>query len=136
VSLDSLSEEARTRYETAQNFCTGEYEGDAAALQTATGDPAAAASVTLDTTADPAVGTSLSQKVLDAYLTVLNDDVMSYVPEGTETYMSEELNMVKSERKKIFSIDAEPAPADQLVAQTPEIRQGLYDDTMKFFAEL
>src|SRR5699024_10723627 len=83
VSLDSLSEEARTRYETAQNFCKGEYEGDAAALQTATGDPAAAASVTLDTTADPAVGTSLSQKVLDAYLAVLNDGGMSYVPDGT-----------------------------------------------------
>ena len=106
VSLDSLSEEARTRYETAQNFCKGEYEGDAAALQTATGDPAAAASVTLDATADPAVGTSLSQKVLDAYLTVLNDGGMSYVPDGTETYMSAELNMVNSEMKKIFSIDA------------------------------
>ena len=136
VSLDSLSEEARTRYETAQNFCKGEYEGDAAALQTATGDPAAAASVTLDTTADPAVGTSLSQKVLDAYLTVLNDGGMSYVPDGTETYMSAELNMVNSEMKKIFSIDAEPAADDLLAAQTPEVRQGLYDDTMKFFAEL
>ena len=136
VSLDSLSEEARTRYETAQNFCKGEYEGDAAALQTATGDPAAAASVTLDTTADPAVGTSLSQKVLDAYLAVLNDGGMSYVPDGTETYMSAELNMVNSEMKKIFSIDAEPAADDLLAAQTPEVRQGLYDDTMKFFAEL
>ena len=136
VSLDSLSEEARTRYETTQNFCKGEYEGDAAALQTATGDPAAAASVTLDTTADPAVGTSLSQKVLDAYLTVLNDGGMSYVPDGTETYMSAELNMVNSEMKKIFSIDAEPAADDLLAAQTPEVRQGLYDDTMKFFAEL
>lgn len=136
VSLDSLSEEARTRYETTQNFCKGEYEGDAAALQTATGDPAATASVTLDTTADPAVGTSLSQKVLDAYLTVLNDGGMSYVPDGTETYMSAELNMVNSEMKKIFSIDAEPAADDLLAAQTPEVRQGLYDDTMKFFAEL
>lgn len=136
VSLDSLSEEARTRYETTQNFCKGEYEGDAAALQTATGDPAVAASVTLDTTADPAVGTSLSQKVLDAYLTVLNDGGMSYVPDGTETYMSAELNMVNSEMKKIFSIDAEPAADDLLAAQTPEVRQGLYDDTMKFFAEL
>lgn len=136
VSLDSLSEEARTRYETAQNFCKGEYEGDAAALQTATGDPAAAASVTLDATADPAVGTSLSQKVLDAYLAVLNDGGMSYVPDGTETYMSAELNMVNSEMKKIFSIDAEPAADDLLAAQTPEVRQGLYDDTMKFFAEL
>ena len=136
VSLDSLSEEARTRYETAQNFCKGEYEGDAAALQTATGDPAAAASVTLDATADPAVGTSLSQKVLAAYLTVLNDGGMSYVPDGTEAYMSAELNMVNSEMKKIFSIDAEPAADDLLAAQTPEVRQGLYDDTMKFFAEL
>ena len=136
VSLDTLGEEARTRYETAQNFCKGEYEGDAAALQTATGDPAAMASAVLDTTADPSVGTSLSQKVLNAYLNVLNDGGMSYVPDGTEKYMSAELNMVNSEMKKIFSIDAEPAADDLLAAQTPEVRQGLYDDTMKFFAEL
>ena len=44
--------------------------------------------------------------------------------------------MVNSEMKKIFSIDAEPAADDLLAAQTPEVRQGLYDDTMKFFAEL
>ena len=136
VSLDTLGEEARTRYETAQNFCKGEYEGDAAALQTATGDPAAIASAVLDTTADPSVGTSLSQKVLNAYLNVLNDGGMSYVPDGTEKYMSAELNMVNSEMKKIFSIDAEPAADDLLAAQAPEVRQGLYDDTMKFFANL
>ncbi len=136
VSLDTLGEEARTRYETAQNFCKGEYEGDAAALQTATGDPAAMASAVLDTTADPSVGTSLSQKVLNAYLNVLNDGGMSYVPDGTEKYMSAELNMVNSEMKKIFSIDAEPAADDLLAAQAPEVRQGLYDDTMKFFANL
>ena len=136
VNLDTLSDEARTRYETAQNFCRGEYEGDAASLQTATGDPAATASVTLDTAVDPTVGTSLTQKVLNAYLTVLNDGGISYVPDGTETYMSAELNMVNSEMKKIFSIDAEPAADDLLAAQTPEVRQGLYDDTMKFFADL
>ena len=136
VSLDTLGEEARTRYETAQNFCKGEYEGDAAALQTATGDPAAMASAVLDTTTDPSVGTSLSQKVLNAYLNVLNDGGMSYVPDGTEKYMSAELNMVNSEMKKIFSIDAEPAADDLLAAQAPEVRQGLYDDTMKFFANL
>ena len=136
VSLDTLGEEARTRYETAQNFCKGEYEGDAAAPQTATGDPAAMASAVLDTTTDPSVGTSLSQKVLNAYLNVLNDGGMSYVPDGTEKYMSAELNMVNSEMKKIFSIDAEPAADDLLAAQAPEVRQGLYDDTMKFFANL
>ena len=136
VNLDTLSDEARTRYETAQNFCRGEYEGDAASLQTATGDPAATASVTLDTAVDPTVGTSLTQKVLNAYLTVLNDGGISYVPDGTETYMSAELNMVNSEMKKIFSVDAEPAADDLLAAQTPEVRQGLYDDTMKFFADL
>ena len=44
--------------------------------------------------------------------------------------------MVNSEMKKIFSIDAEPAADDLLAAQAPEVRQGLYDDTMKFFANL
>ena len=132
LNTDSLSEEAKTRFDSANTFCAGEYEGDAASLQAATGDPAAVASATVD----PATGSALTQKVLETYLRVLQDGGMSYVPTGTEQYISSELNMVDSEMKTIFSIDTEPAADDLLASQTPETRQALYNDTMKFFATL
>lgn len=54
------------------------------------------------------------------------------MPSGSEKYMSSELNMMDSKLKGIFSIDTEPAADDLLAAQTPETRQALYNDTMKF----
>ncbi len=128
LNIDSLSDEAKSRYENMKTFCAGEFEGDAASLQAATGDPAAAASASVD----PATGSSLTQKVLEAYVSVLQDGGMSYVPSGSEKYMSSELNMMDSKLKGIFSIDTEPAADDLLAAQTPETRQALYNDTMKF----
>ena len=128
LNIDSLSDEAKSRYENMKTFCAGEFEGDAASLQAATGDPAAAASASVD----PATGSSLTQKVLEAYVSVLQDGGMSYVPSGSEKYMSSELNMMDSKLKEIFSIDTEPAADDLLAAQTPETRQALYNDTMKF----
>ena len=128
LNIDSLSDEAKSRYENMKTFCAGEFEGDAASLQAATGDPAAAASASVD----PATGSSLTQKVLEAYVGVLQDGGMSYVPSGSEKYMSSELNMMDSKLKEIFSIDTEPAADDLLAAQTPETRQALYNDTMKF----
>ena len=128
LNIDSLSDEAKSRYENMKTFCAGEFEGDAASLQAATGDPAAAASASVD----PATGSSLTQKVLEAYVSVLQDGGMSYVPSGSEKYMSSELNMMDSKLKEIFSIDTEPAADDLLAAHTPETRQALYNDTMKF----
>ena len=128
LNIDSLSDEAKSRYENMKTFCAGEFEGDAASLQAATGDPAAAASASVD----PATGSSLTQKVLEAYVSVLQDGGMSYVPSGREKYMSSGLNMMDSKLKGIFSIDTEPAADDLLAAQTPETRQALYNDTMKF----
>ena len=128
LNIDSLSDEAKSRYENMKTFCAGEFEGDTASLQAATGDPAAAASASVD----PATGSSLTQKVLEAYVSVLQDGGMSYVPSGSEKYMSSELNMMDSKLKGIFSIDTEPAADDLLAAQTPETRQALYNDTMKF----
>ncbi len=132
LNIDSLSDEAKSRYENMKTFCAGEFEGDAASLQAATGDPAAVASASVD----PATGSSLTQKVLEAYVSVLQDGGMSYVPSGSEKYMSSELNMMDSKLKGIFSIDTEPAADDLLAAQTPETRQALYNDTMKFLEGL
>lgn len=131
-NTDALSEEAKTRFDSAKTFCAGEYEGDAVSLQTAMNDPAAVASVSID----PATGASLTQKVLETYLSVLNDGGMSYVPSGAEMYMSSELNMLDSQLKTVFSIDAEPSAEDILASQPAETRQALYNDTMKFFANL
>ncbi len=131
-NTDSLGDEAKSRFENARTFCAGEYEGDAASLQAATGDPAAAASAVIDS----ATGSALTQKVLEAYLSVLQDGGMSYVPSGTEQYMSSELNMMDSKLKEIFSINTEPAADDILASQTPDTRQALYNDTVKFLAGL
>lgn len=131
LNTDALTEEGRALFEKARSFCTGEYEGDAAALQSVMGENAAA-SVTIA----PETGAQLTEKVLEAYINVLKDGGLSYVPAETDTYMSAELNMVNADLKTIFSIETEPATEDLLINETPEIRQALYNDTLKFFETL
>lgn len=131
LNTDALTEEGRALFEKARSFCTGEYEGDAAALQSVMGENAAA-SVTIA----PETGAQLTEKVLEAYINVLKDGGLSYVPAETDTYMSAELNMVNADLKTIFSIETEPAAEDLLINETPETRQALYNDTLKFFETL
>lgn len=131
LNTDALTEEGRALFEKARSFCTGEYEGDAAALQSVMGENAAA-SVTIA----PETGAQLTEKVLEAYINVLKDGGLSYVPAETDTYMSAELNMVNADLKTIFSIETEPAAEDMLINETPETRQALYNDTLKFFETL
>lgn len=131
LNTDALMEEGRALFEKARSFCTGEYEGDAAALQSVMGENAAA-SVTIA----PETGAQLTEKVLEAYINVLKDGGLSYVPAETDTYMSAELNMVNADLKTIFSIETEPAAEDLLINETPETRQALYNDTLKFFETL
>lgn len=131
LNTDSLSEEAKASFEQAKSFCKGEYEGDTASLQSVMGQDATA-SVTID----PEVGADLTEKVLESYIKVLKDGGMSYIPADTDTYLSAELNMVNAEMRLIFSMDLDPAEDDILVNETPETRQALYSDTMKFFENL
>ena len=131
LNTDSLSEEAKASFEQAKSFCKGEYEGDTASLQSVMGEDAMA-SVTIT----PEVGADLTQKVLESYIKVLKDGGMSYVPADTDTYLSAELNMVNAEMRLIFSMELDPAEDDILVNETPETRQALYSDTMKFFENL
>lgn len=130
-NTDSLSEEAKASFEQAKSFCKGEYEGDTASLQSVMGEDAMA-SVTIT----PEVGADLTQKVLESYIKVLKDGGMSYVPADTDIYLSAELNMVNAEMRLIFSMELDPAEDDILVNETPETRQALYSDTMKFFENL
>lgn len=131
LNTDALTEEGKAFFEKAQSFCKGEYEGDTAALQSVMGDTAAA-SVTIA----PETGAQLTEKVLEAYINVLKDGGLSFIPAETDPYMSAELNMVNTSLKTIFSIEADPAEDDLLYNETPETRQALYNDTLKFFETL
>lgn len=131
LNTDALTEEGKASFEKAKSFCKGEYEGDTAALQSVMGDTAAA-SVTIA----PETGAQLTEKVLEAYINVLKDGGLSFIPAETDPYMSAELNMVNTSLKTIFSIEADPAEDDLLYNETPETRQALYNDTLKFFETL
>ena len=131
LNTDSLTEEGKASFEKAQSFCKGEYEGDTEALQSVMGDTA-----TPSVTIAPEIGAQLTKKVLEAYITVLKDGGLSFIPAETDPYMSAELNMVNTSLKTIFSIEADPAEDDLLYNETPETRQALYNDTLKFFETL
>ena len=131
LNTDSLDDASKAQFEQAKQFCQGEYKGDFAVLQ-AVVENAQQPTVTLDAdTAD-----KLTKKVLEAYLNVLKDGGVSYVPAETDVYMTAQLNMINNDMKKIFSIETEPAADDILVTRTADERQTLYNDTMKFFEKL
>ena len=131
LNTDSLDDASKAQFEQAKQFCQGEYKGDLAVLQ-AVVENAQQPTVTLDAdTAD-----KLTKKVLEAYLNVLKDGGVSYVPAETDVYMTAQLNMINNDMKKIFSIETEPAEDDILVTRTADERQTLYNDTMKFFEKL
>lgn len=131
LNTDALTEEGKESFEKARSFCKGEYEGDTAALQSVMGETAAAS-----VTVEPETGAQLTEKVLEAYINVLKDGGLSFIPAETDPYMSAELNMVNTSLKTIFSIEADPAEDDLLYNETPETRQALYNDTLKFFETL
>lgn len=131
LNTDSLDDASKAQFEQAKQFCQGEYKGDLAVLQ-AVVENAQQPTVTLDAdTAD-----KLTRKVLEAYLNVLKDGGVSYVPADTDVYITAQLNMINNDMKKIFSIETEPAADDILVTRTADERQTLYNDTMKFFEKL
>ena len=131
LNTDDLSEEAKIKFDQAKQFCKGEYEGDLGALQSVV-EGVTEPPVTLDQD----VAQKLSRKVLETYLKVLKDGGASYVPDGTEAYLSQELNMLNKELKTIFSTETDPAEDDILYSTDKEVRQNMYDYTLSFFAKL
>lgn len=131
LNTDDLSEEAKIKFDQAKQFCKGEYEGDLGALQSVV-EGVTEPPVTLDQD----VAQKLSRKVLETYLKVLKDGGASYVPDGTEAYLSQELNMLNKELKTIFSTETDPAEDDILYSTDKEVRQKMYDDTLSFFTKL
>ena len=131
LNTDDLSEDAKIKFDQTKQFCKGEYEGDLSVLQSVV-EGVTEPPVTLDQD----VAQKLSQKVLETYLKVLKDAGASYVPDGTEAYLSQELNMMNKELKTIFSTETDPAEDDILYSVDKEVRQKMYDDTLSFFVKL
>ena len=131
LNTDTLTEEGKAKFEQAQQFCKGEYEGDLAVLQSVVPNV-----TELPVTLDSDVASKLTKKVLETYIKVLNDAGASYVPADTDKYFSAELNVLDKEMKTVFSIDTDIAADDLLANTDSDVRQKLYDDTMKFFAGL
>lgn len=130
-SVDSLSEDARTLYDRAEKFCTGEYEGDAAALQEAMDGAVATVSLEQET------GSKLKKRVLNEYLQILLDGGESYVPADTDIYMTPELNLLNNKMMRVFGLVVdESGEEDILVNLSAEDKQVLFDDTMIFFESL
>jgi uncharacterized protein YpuA (DUF1002 family) len=132
LDTSSLTEDQLTLFNKAENFCKGEYEGDTAALTTAMEDETATASVVLDAEN----GATLSKDVEKAYLQILTEGTDSYQADGTEIYMSTELNMVDKSMKEIFGLSADTQASPELSELSDEDIQTLYNETMKFFEKL
>ena len=69
MDTSALTEDQKTMFDKAENFCKGEYEGDTTALTTAMEDETATASVTLDAEN----GATLAKNVEKAYLKILTE---------------------------------------------------------------
>ena len=137
LATDFLSEDAKAKFDQAKTFCKGEYEGDEDALYEAMGADAAS-TVTLDSD----TANKLSIKVLQKYLGILGNGAVSYQEDGTEKYITPELNMLDKEMKKLFGIDVidDGATSEDIdvlgTAVSSEDKETLYKDTMKFFEKL
>ena len=131
-SLDKtlLSEQQLSMFEQAEKFCTGEYQGDLVALQEVLGAEAQV-KVTLETE----TGKKLAEAVTNAYFKVLTDP--AYAAAETTTYLSDELNAVYEQLQKLFGMDGKAVEGEDILADvTPEDKQILFDDTVKFFETL
>ena len=139
IDTSVLSEENKTYYDKFELFVKGEYEGDADALLAATENTEAVATVTLD----QQTAKSVAETVEKQYYDILKDGTGSYVADGTETYLTPELNMMDQNLKKLFGIeiteeisDTTDEAAALLADVTEEDKQTLYKETMKYLAGL
>lgn len=137
LNTDFLGDEAKAKFEKAKTFCQGEYSGDEDALYEVMGDDAAV-TVTLDSD----TANKLSIKVLQKYLGILGNGAVSYQEDGTEKYITPELNMLDKEMKKLFGIDViDDGESSEDIDVLGDVvssddKDTLYKDTMKFFEKL
>lgn len=131
LDTSSLTEEQTELFEKAKSFCAGEYEGDAVALQSVMGEDAYA-----EVVLNPESGSALAKEVEKAYLDILVQGTDSYVADGTEMYMSTELNMLDKALQDIFGLNMEVQASPSLIDTSDDEKMTLYKDTMKFFEKL
>ena len=137
LNTDFLGDDAKAKFEKAKTFCQGEYSGDEDALYEVMGDDAAV-TVTLDSD----TANKLSIKVLQKYLGILGNGAVSYQEDGTEKYITPELNMLDKEMKKLFGFDViDDGESSEDIdvlgdAVSSDDKDTLYKDTMKFFEKL
>lgn len=139
IDTSVLSEENKTYYDKFELFVKGEYEGDADALLAATENTEAVATVTLN----QQTAKSVAETVEKQYYDILKDGTGSYVADGTETYLTPELNMMDQNLKKLLGIEITEENSDTtdeaaalLADVTEEDKQTLYKETMKYLAGL
>lgn len=85
---------------------------------------------------DEKTAEALTKEVKKLYLDILVNGTDTYVADGTEMYMTTELNMLDKGLKKIFGQDESAAAIEALTDITEEDKTTLYKDTMKFFEKL
>ena len=132
LNTDFLGDDAKAKFEKAKTFCQGEYSGDEDALYEVMGDDAAV-TVTLDSD----TANKLSIKVLQKYLGILGNGAVSYQEDGTEKYITPELNMLDKEMKKLFGIDViDDGESSEDIDVLGDAVSSDDKDTMKFFEKL
>lgn len=98
LNTDFLGDDAKAKFEKAEDLL---FRESTAVMRTALyevmGDDAAV-TVTLDSD----TANKLSIKVLQKYLGILGNGAVSYQEDGTEKYITPELNMLDKEMKKLF----------------------------------
>ena len=129
-----LSDTARQRFEKAELFCQGEYEGDDDALVEALDDWGATSMVSLN--AD--TGSALTKVVLKKYLSILGNGA-AYTPSASDPYISAELNAMYDSLQKIFGVDGakqDKEASKVLKKVSSDDVELLYEDTLSFFEDL
>ncbi|MDO4677419.1 MAG: DUF1002 domain-containing protein, partial [Eubacteriales bacterium] len=130
LDTSALTEDQMYYFNQADTFFTGEYYGDTDALHTAMGEDATAPVLDGDT------AEALTKEVKKLYLDILVSGTETYAADGTEMYMTTELNMLDKGLKAIFGQDDTGVAVDALANVTEEDKTTLYKDTMKFFEKL
>lgn len=131
IDKEILTEEGKLKFEELEKFCTGEYYGDLAVLQSVVPNV-----TELNICLMPEAAEKITEMVQKAYFDVLKDAGASYVWSEDDIYTSAELNMMSAELKKLFGIDTEMAE-DNVMNDFDEVTiQILYNDTVSFFEYL
>ncbi|MBQ0000249.1 MAG: hypothetical protein KBT01_01740, partial [Clostridiales bacterium] len=131
INLNDLTDEQKEMFEHLENFCKGEFFGDAAALRDEMGDDAIPAA-TLNTE----IAEKVTKDIQKMFFDVLKDGVDDYWVNPDDKYETPELDVLYLNLKDLFAIEGIMEP-DQYMADVDAFdRELIFDDVMKFFEKL